>query len=448
MKDILENDDLFNLAFNQHISGDLFAAEISYRKILATQPDHIEARHYLGVLLHQVGKSEEGIELILSVIEAHPQHSERFNDLGNILSSLGRLEDAATAFQLSLQLDSGSANVWNNLGFVLKQLNFFADAETAFRNAVKCDPSFAPALNNIANLLAETGNEEESSYFACQAFIQPPHDGKPLHHLGVAYYRLGMLPEAAACYRQWLEIEPENPIALHHLLACEGSHMPDKAANAYVIQHFDNLADQFEQKLVDSLLYRGPQIIDGLLQQHFPNRLFTKALDAGCGTGLCAEILKHHAQWLVGIDLSPKMLAKAIEKGHYDELHESDLQEYLFANHGFDLIVMADTLIYFGNLSSLFSIVRDALSTNGAFVFTVEKAEVKSVVNKQFRLNPSGRFQHTLEYLCQAIGEAGFKLLGIEEIFLRNEFHHPLKGLAIVVSKLLPARAETSSCCC
>ena len=431
MHDVSENDELFNLAINQHISGDLTAAEVSYRNILLSQPAHLNARHYLGVLLHQCGKSDEGLSLILGAIEDLPQDSARFNDLGNILSSLDRLEDAATAFRRSLALDSGSAMVWNNLGYVLNALRHLQDAEHAFRNAVKCDDTFAPALNNLANLLAETGDEKESSYFSCLAFIQPPHDGKPLP---VAYYRLGMLPEAAACYRQWLEIEPDNPIALHHLAACTERHVPDKATNAYVTHHFDNLADQFEQKLVDALSYRGPQIIDEILVQHFPDRYFSNVLDAGCGTGLCAEILKHRAHHLVGVDLSSKMLAKALEKRQYDALHASDLEEYLVFNQGFDLIVMADTLIYFGELQLLFASVRKALTTDGVFIFTVEKAELESSSNKSYLLNPSGRYQHTYAYLCNTISDCGLKLVGAEEVYLRNEFHEPLKGWAVVAS--------------
>jgi predicted TPR repeat methyltransferase len=431
MNNITENDALFVQALDQHMAGDWAAAEVAYRQILRAQPTHIEARHYLGVLLHQSGQSDAGLRLIQSAIEDAPVDAGRFNDLGNILSSLGRLEEAATAFQRALALDAGNAMFWNNLGYVLMQNNALQDAEAAFRQALQCDAAFAPALNHLAKLLDAAGKEEESSWYACQAFIQPPHEGKPLHHLGIAYYRLGMLAEAADCYRQWLRVEPDNPIARHHLSACEGAQIPVQAAQAYVVQHFDNLADQFDQKLVDALHYRGPEIIAALLQRYFPGQSFNKVVDAGCGTGLCVDVLRARARQLIGVDLSAKMLAKAAEKGQYDALHVADIQTFLASNQEVDLVVMADTLIYFGELQSLFATVEQSLAKDGGFVFTVEKSEA----NKPYALNPSGRYQHAPEYLLQVIAASGLKLLGMEEIILRNEFHEPIKGLVVAVSK-------------
>ena len=76
-------------------------------------------------------------------------------------------------------------------------------------------------------------------------------------------------------------------------------------------------------------------------------------LDAGCGTGLCGPLLKPYAEILVGVDLSPKMLAKALGRQVYEELIETELVAYLGQRTAsFDLIVSADTLIYFGELRS------------------------------------------------------------------------------------------------
>ena len=47
-------------------------------------------------------------------------------------------------------------------------------------------------------------------------------------------------------------------------------------------------------------------------------------LDAGCGTGLCAPLLKPYARVLAGIDLSGGMLVRARARGIYDELIEGE----------------------------------------------------------------------------------------------------------------------------
>ncbi|MCX4239251.1 class I SAM-dependent DNA methyltransferase [Paraliomyxa miuraensis] len=55
-------------------------------------------------------------------------------------------------------------------------------------------------------------------------------------------------------------------------------------------------------------------------------------LDAGCGTGLCAPLLRPLARTLVGVDLSGKMLDQARRRGGYDELIEAELTEMLDAH--------------------------------------------------------------------------------------------------------------------
>ena len=48
----------FQSAFALHLAGALAEAETAYRRILCDYPLHAEAQHYLGVLLHQTGKTQ------------------------------------------------------------------------------------------------------------------------------------------------------------------------------------------------------------------------------------------------------------------------------------------------------------------------------------------------------------------------------------------------------
>lgn len=423
----------FESAFALHAAGALAEAESAYRQILAAAPLHAEARHYLGVLLHQRGYTQEGVALIVSALETEPGHASRYNDLGNILVQRGDLANAAAAFRLSLELNGEDADVWNNLGFVLHRQEHCADAENAYRNALRCAGDFVPALDNLARLLAETGREEESSLFACQAFIQPPLIGKPPKMLGIAYYCLGRIADAAECYRAWLCAEPGNAVARHHLAACTGQDVPVRASDGFVKELFDRTAASFDEKLMGKLSYRGPHIVAGLLDGHVAADGTLDVLDGGCGTGLCAPVLAPYARHLTGVDLSSGMLAKGMERQLYDELVEAELTAYLRERqNAFDLIVMADTLIYFGDLAALFVAVKRALRPGGAFVFTVEVA-TESVQPVDYRLDPSGRYGHSDRYLLQALAAARLVLLRRDDAILRNEFGKPVPGIGALV---------------
>jgi hypothetical protein len=68
------------------------------------------------------------------------------------------------------------------------------------------------------------------------------------------------------------------------------------------------------------------------------------------------------------------MLAHTKAKNVYAALVKAELTEYLRdSRDAFDLIVSADTLVYFGDLESMFA-AAGALRPNGLFVFTLENA--------------------------------------------------------------------------
>ena len=423
----------FRSAFALHAAGSLSEAEAAYREILADEPGHSEAQHYLGVLLHQRGQTEAGIALILAALEANAGNAWRYNDLGNILAQTESLANAAAAFKISVELDGDDANAWNNLGSVLQRLEDMAAAENAYRQALSCDENFAPALNNLASLLAQTGREEEATILSCRAFLLPPLADKTPKMLGIANYRLGRIAQAAQCYREWLRAEPDNAVALQFLAACTGQAVPARAPDAFVTAVFDELADDFDAKLVGKLAYRGPAIIADLLKAALVAAGDLDVLDGGCGTGLCAPVLAPYAKRLTGVDLSSGMLARARQTGLYGELVQAELTDYLRGcEHAFDLIAMADTLIYFGELSGLFAAVKRALRLSGAFAFTVELPG-SALPLSDYELAPSGRYGHGRRYLEQEIARAGFTVIVSEDVVLRSEFCQPARGLGVLV---------------
>ena len=141
--------------------------------------------------------------------------------------------------------------------------------------------------------------------------------------------------------------------------------------------------------------------------------------DAGCGTGLCGEFLRPRAKRLVGIDLSPGMLAMARSRGTYDDLVEAELSAWLGRQrHAYDVIVSADTLCYFGALDAVTAAVANALKPGGRLVFTVEKA-AEDV--RAFKLDASGHYSHAGEYVRDSVADAKLAVNALDPVVLRKE---------------------------
>ena len=161
-------------------------------------------------------------------------------------------------------------------------------------------------------------------------------------------------------------------------------------------------------------------------------------LDAGCGTGLCGALVAPFARRLIGVDLSDGMLAHAREKNVYDALIRAELTEYAGANSdAFDLIVSADTLVYFGDLEGIVAAFVRALRPHGLLVFTLEHAVGNGDVD--YRLQPHGRYSHGRGYVERLLTSAGLRPK-IVEAELRMEAGAPVPGLVIRAEKPVSAK--------
>lgn len=208
-----------------------------------------------------------------------------------------------------------------------------------------------------------------------------------------------------------------------------------RAADAYVADLFDRYADSFDEALA-GLAYRAPALIaEQLAEVAGAPAGQWRALDAGCGTGLCGPLLRPWARHLTGVDLSPGMVDKARQRGSYDELVVAELTAFLTERPAsYDLIASTDTLIYFGNLESVLNAAAHALHPVGWLAFTVEQATGETAPNG-FRLNQSGRYSHTADYVQRTLTASGLKLRAMAPAALRLEAGEPVAGYVMLAQR-------------
>jgi len=436
----LDVSDALLVAINLHRSGELDIAETIYNRIIEAAPEHPDALHFLGILNHARGRNEIAIELIRRAIAVEPGLHDSHNNLGNILAAEGRQTEAAAAYRAALLLCPSDASAHANLGLILRAQGKLDEAEEAYRRSLKVNPKHLGALQNLANLLRSRGRTEEAVICLCKAMILEPRNPRTRQMLGIAYSVLGKVEEAAQIYRDWLAETPEDPIARHLYAACTGEGVPERANDAYLRVTFDSFADTFDVKL-QKLNYRAPSLIAHALAQALPHsgsRTATelRCLDAGCGTGLCGPLIAPRVNHLTGIDLSPKMLERARRQNVYHELIEGELTGYLESSQdAFDLIVSADTLVYFGALKRVTRAAAMALKGFGHLIFTLEDAG-DDCPPAGYRIQPNGRYAHGPRYVADVIGGAGLKAVAIRRDILRKEAGKPVAGLVVTAKNI------------
>jgi predicted TPR repeat methyltransferase len=307
----------------------------------------------------------------------------------------------------------------------------------AYERVTTLAPGFWQGWFNRATCLRRLRRLEEAVECLKTAIsLKPDHD-QAYEKLGMILYRAGKTREMAELYADWVKYNPNNPTARHMYAAAAGEAVPDRASDEYVRTTFDGFADTFDENLQE-LGYRAPQLLAEALERHLGPVTAgggLEILDAGAGTGLCGPLLRARARRLVGVDLSTGMLDKARARRVYDELVAAELGAYLRSQAAaFDVVLSADTLVYFGALEDVLAAAAGSLRPGGLLAFTVERW-IDGGAAATFTMGPHGRYVHTETYVAAALAAAGLLKREVAPEVLRSELGNEVQGMVVVAQR-------------
>ncbi len=249
--------------------------------------------------------------------------------------------------------------------------------------------------------------------------------------LGHAREQAGERRGAIEAYRRARALDRDDRLGAGLRLARLGEREASGARpQAYVRTLFDQYAARFDGELRDALHYRGPELLRRAIDKVFgADRRFARALDLGCGTGLMGEVMRGRTDELVGVDLSPAMLAAAERKRIYDRLAADDLVSFLATEERpFDLIVAADVFAYLDDLAPVLHLAAGRLAASGAIAFSVETHAGHGVI-----LRDTLRFAHGEPHVRAAAAEAALDVAYLAKASTRIEKNSPVEGLLAVL---------------
>ena len=417
--------------------GEWAAAERRFLASLALLPGRASTLANLGAVRLRLQRPADALEPLAAALAAEPAQPEAWCHHGDALLLLERPGDALASFEQAQAHAPGDDRVRYRRGKALAALDRPEEALAEFDAVLAQRPADAEAWLRRAQCLQQLDRHPAALEGYGRALALRPDLATAWSQRGSLLKDLGRHAEAARDFEQALAHGADPEVHRYFLAAVSGAGSPAHAPRQYVEFLFDDYAPRFDAHLVGLLGYRAHRVLVEGLADLGPRR-YARALDLGCGTGLCGPLVRPLAGALDGVDLSARMLEQARATGCYADLLQADIAEHLAATaHRYELLLAADVFIYVGDLDAVFAGAARALAPCGVFCFSVEQAgDAEGVA-----LRTSLRYAHGLHYLQALARRHGFAWRHQRSAPIREDQRQPIPGRYVYLERPGPAGA-------
>ena len=223
---------LFQAAQQAHNAGRLDEAERGYRQVLQVAPRDANVLSWLGSLLLERGRWEEGVAVLDASLAIDPTQQLMLTNRGNALIELGRFDEAMASYQAAIDLEpelSRSA-AYHNLGVYLQGLGRSEEAIRMFDRVIALEPDTADAWANRGVGLSILGRHEEALVAFERALELEPLSVPAMTNRGICHYQAGRTEQALEAYREAMNVNGPDPDLLSNMaLALDALGRSDEA---------------------------------------------------------------------------------------------------------------------------------------------------------------------------------------------------------------------------
>nr|WP_205800157.1 tetratricopeptide repeat protein [Microvirga terricola] len=181
----------------------------------------------IGQNLELLGRGDDAIAYLQSLMKERPDDVEVVMALGNVQRSRKQFAEAAETYSKAIQLigkpDRGHWILFFYRGTSYERSKQWEKGEPDLKKALELVPDTLPAAKaQVLNYLAyswvdQSMNIDEAFKMLTRAVELAPRDGMVIDSLGWAYYRLGRYPDAVRELEKAVELKAGDPVINDHL---------------------------------------------------------------------------------------------------------------------------------------------------------------------------------------------------------------------------------------
>jgi len=192
-------------------------AEYAFRGALSDDPDFIDARAYLGLVLFQIG--EDGLSELLAAMQSDPEAMLPHILLGMHYLDVGATEEALSELQTAAELNSNNPAILAQLGAAFDAAGSVNQAMAFYRSAAEMVPGNPDFWLLLAQYTLSKEIEVRSIAIpaARNAIALKPRNAAGLDALGYGYYLLGNFHMSEHLLSSSVRLDPSLAITQYHL---------------------------------------------------------------------------------------------------------------------------------------------------------------------------------------------------------------------------------------
>jgi tetratricopeptide (TPR) repeat protein len=207
----------FDLALKNHQKNNIKEAQNLYNKILAIDPNYVDAHNNLGAIFKELRENQKAISCFEKAIAINPNYADAHNNLGIIFKELGENQKTISCFEKAIAINPNYTDAYYNLGIIFKELSENHKAKECYEKAIKIDPNYVNALNNLGIIFKELDENQKAKECYEKAIAINPNNSEALNNLGAIFKELGENQKAKECYEKAIAINPVTPEVYNNL---------------------------------------------------------------------------------------------------------------------------------------------------------------------------------------------------------------------------------------
>ncbi len=163
-RDVFPVHELIMKGRDEHLRGEQAAAESTFLRALAIDPENVDALLRLSDCYREMGRLADEESLYVRILSIDGDHAPAWCNLGVILERRGETDRAGECYDNAIRSDSAFALAYLNRGNILASRGDWDAAASSYRTAIRLSPVVAEAHYGLARAFSREDNLDSLVY--------------------------------------------------------------------------------------------------------------------------------------------------------------------------------------------------------------------------------------------------------------------------------------------